>query len=450
MSNQATQQADLLLHPKAIIPIVPKGQIFFECSVAIKDGRIVALAPRAQIERDWHSAQSQELADQVLMPGLVNCHGHAAMSLLRGFADDLPLMQWLQNHIWPAEARHVNPEFVALGTELACAEMLLSGTSCFSDMYFFPEVTAATANKLGMRAQVHFPIIDFANPWAQDTDEALRKGLALFDDYAAHPRVSVGFGPHAPYTLSDNSLQRVAVLANELQAPVQIHLHETAFEVEDALEKTGQRPIQRLEALGLLGPQTQCVHMTQLTPLDIGILQSTGAKVVHCPKSNLKLASGFCPVEDLITAGVTLGLGTDGAASNNTLDLFSEMHVAALLSKAVSQNASSLDAHRALQLATLDGATVLGLEQQIGSLEVGKRADILALQLHPLLANPHYNLASLIVYSPNSYSVQNLWVEGKALVKDGALQQWDMASLRQKTHLWQERIATTRLETTAP
>lgn len=434
-------RADLILHPQWLLPIAPHNRLLERCSIAIKDGVICALAPRAQIEAQWQAKQVIELPQQVLMPGLVNCHNHAAMSLLSGFADDLPLMTWLNEHIWPAEGQWVDEEFVTDGTLRSVAEMLLSGTTCFSDMYFFPEAAARVVNETGIRAQITFPLLDFPNRWAADIDEGLRKGLSLFDDYKDHPRISIGFGPHAPYTLGDSSLRRIAILANEVQAPVHIHVHETAQEVADSMAQHGQRPLARLLELGLLSPQTQCVHMTQINDEDLRTLQETAAKVIHCPESNLKLSSGFCPVDRLLKAGIEVGLGTDGAASNNNVDMFGELHTAALLAKAVAGDAAALSAAAALHMATLGGAKTLGLDSQIGSLEVGKQADMIALSLDPLLSTPSYSIISNLVYRPASHRVNYVWVSGKALVAEGAVQTLDSAAISRTTARWQQQIS---------
>lgn len=441
MAADTQHIADTLVHPKWLLPIAPHNRVLENCSLAIKDGVICALAPRAQIQAQWHANEVLELPHQLLMPGLVNCHNHAAMSLLSGFADDLPLMTWLNEHIWPAESKWVDESFVTDGTTRSIAEMLLSGTTCFSDMYFFPEAVARVVNETGIRAQITFPLVDFRNRWAADLDEGLRKGLSLFDDYKDHSRISIGFGPHAPYTLSDESLRRVAILANELQAPVHIHLHETAQEISDSLEHYGQRPLARIHALGLLSPQTQCVHMTQIDEQDIHLLHETGAKVIHCPQSNLKLASGFCPVHMLLNAGIDVGLGTDGAASNNDVDMFGELHTAALLAKAVAADARALNAETALFMATLGGAKALGLDSQIGSLEVGKQADMIALSLDPLLSTPSYHIISNLVYRPRSHKLCHLWVGGKALVADGQLLFLDTSQISRTTESWQQHIS---------
>ncbi len=323
---------DTLIHPGWIVPVVPHGEVLSGHSLAISGDRIVALLPRARTG-DIDAARVLELPDHVLLPGLVNAHGHAAMTLLRGYADDKPLRPWLEQHIWPLEAAHVSADFVRDGAELAITEMIRCGTTTFSDMYFFPDACAEVAQRLGMRCQITFPILDFPTVWARDADEYISKGLALRDATKHRDLVTVGFGPHAPYTVSEPSLVKVATLAAELDAAVQIHLHETRAEVLLAVEQNGERPLETLHRLGLLGPRTQCVHMVDLGDRDIALLGETGAHVVHCPQSNMKLASGACPVRKLLAQGVNVAMGTDSAASNNDLNLFGEMQSAAMLAK---------------------------------------------------------------------------------------------------------------------
>ena len=438
MSEQ--EPIDLLISARWIIPVVPAGQVLENYALAVQQGNIVALLPADEAAQRFQAKETLELGDHIVIPGLINAHGHAAMSLMRGYADDTELQTWLQEHIWPAEARWVDSSFVRDGTELAMAEMIRSGTSCFSDMYFFPEQAAQAADTAGMRCQVAFPVLDFPTAWAEGPDAYLAKGQQLQDAYRQHPRISIGFGPHAPYTVSDQPLQCIAERSAQQQTPVQIHLHETAQEVETALKGSGERPIQRLHRLGLLSPLTQCVHMTQVNAEDIALLQETGAHVVHCPESNLKLASGFCPVAELLDAGVNVALGTDGAASNNDLDLLGEMRTAALLAKGVAGNAASVDAHSALRMATLNGARALGLEARTGSLEVGKAADIAAIALGDLETLPLYNPASQLVYANNSHRVSHVWVDGRALLHNGELQTLDKQALMNKAKAWNEKL----------
>ncbi|WP_437881283.1 TRZ/ATZ family hydrolase [Pseudomonas sp. LRF_L74] len=436
----AAAPLDLLLLPSWLVPVEPAGVVLREHGLGIRDGHIVLIAPRAEALR--HPAKEvRELPGHLLTPGLVNAHGHAAMTLFRGLADDLPLMDWLKNHIWPAEARWVDETFVHDGTELAIAEMIKGGISCFSDMYFFPEVACELVHKSGIRAQLTIPVLDFPTPGARDADEALRKGLRLFDELRLHPRIKIAFGPHAPYSVSDDKLENVRMLAEELDAGIHMHVHETAFEIQQSLERHGMRPLERLSRLGLLGPRFQAVHMTQVSDEDIALLVESNSNVIHCPESNLKLASGFCPVEKLWQAGVNVAIGTDGAASNNDLDLLGETRTAALLAKAVAGSAIALDAHSALRMATLNGARALGMDEHTGSLEIGKLADIVAFDLSGLAQQPIYDPVSQLIYTGDRHCARHLWVGGKQLLEQGRLTRLDEAAIIAKARDWGSRIA---------
>jgi 5-methylthioadenosine/S-adenosylhomocysteine deaminase len=438
--NTVPDRADTLIHPGWIVPVVPRGAVLERYSLALCEGRITALLPRAEAEAIT-ADRVLELPGHALMPGLVNAHGHAAMSLLRGYADDLPLMPWLRDHIWPAEGNHVSAEFVRDGVELAIAEMIRSGTTTFSDMYFFPDVCAERAEHLGIRCQITFPIFDFPTVWARDADEYISKGLNLRDDVKHSELVTVGFGPHAPYTVSEPNLTKVATLAAELDAAVHIHLHETAGEVLQAVEQNGERPLDSLHRLGLLGPRTQCVHMTDLGEQDIALLASTGAHVIHCPQSNMKLASGACPVEKLLDRGVNVALGTDSAASNNDLNLFGELQTAALLAKLTAGDATALPASDALAMATINGARALGLDDETGSLEVGKRADLIAVDLSQPETQPLYHPLSQLAYACNGSQVTHSWVAGKPLMEERRLTRIDFADLGARVQRWRARIS---------
>lgn len=440
-----TSTVDTLIHPRWIVPVLPRGVVLEGYSLAISGSEITALLPRDETST-IQARKVVELPDHALMPGLVNSHGHAAMSLLRGYADDLPLMPWLEQHIWPAEGAHVDSGFVRDGTELAIAEMLRSGTTTFSDMYFFPDACAGAAIDLGMRCQITFPVLDFPTAWARDADEYISKGLRLRDDVKHQELVSIGFGPHAPYTVSRPNLQKVATLAAELDTAIQIHLHETAGEVLAAVEETGERPLDTLNAIGLLGPRTQCVHMTDLGEQDMALLAATGAHVVHCPQSNMKLASGTSPVSKLLEHGVNVALGTDSAASNNSLNMFSEMHCAAVMAKLHSNDATALPATDALYMATMGGARAMGLEQQIGSLEVGKQADLIAVDLSGPECQPLYNPLSQLVYSCNGSQVTHSWVAGNALMEQRQLSRIDLPAVLARASEWQQKISKTNSE----
>ena len=431
---------DLLLLPSWLVPVEPAGVVLKAHGLGIRDGRIAFIGPRDQALK-LAAHEVRELPGVLLSPGLVNAHGHAAMSLFRGLADDLPLMTWLQQHIWPAEAKWVDEAFVRDGTDLAIAEQIKGGISCFSDMYFFPKVASERVHNSGMRAQIAIPILDFPIPGAATADEAIRQGVELFGDLKHHPRIKIAFGPHAPYTVSDANLEKVRVIAEELDAAIHMHVHETAGEVQQSVEQYGERPLARLARLGLLGPRLQAVHMTQISEEDLALLVESNSSVIHCPESNLKLASGFCPVERLWQAGVNVAVGTDGAASNNDFDLLGETRTAALLAKAVAGSASALDAHRALRMATLNGARAMGLEAEIGSLEVGKAADIVAFDLSGLAQQPIYDPVSQLIYATGRDCVKHLWVGGKQLLDDRQLTRMDEQQLSAMAAAWGQRIS---------
>ncbi|NWF10547.1 N-ethylammeline chlorohydrolase [Pseudomonas sp. 2822-15] len=431
---------DLLLLPTWLVPVEPAGVVLKEHGLGIRDGRIAFIGPRAAALK-LAASEVRELPGMLLSPGLINAHGHAAMSLFRGLADDLPLMTWLEKHIWPAEAKWVDEAFVRDGTDLAIAEQLKGGITCFSDMYFYPKVASDCVHNSGMRAQIALPILDFPIPGAGSADEAIRQGVELFGDLKHHPRIKITFGPHAPYTVSDANLEKIRVIAEELDAAIHMHVHETAFEVQQAVDKTGERPLARLGRLGLLGPRFQAVHMTQISEDDLALLVESNTSVIHCPESNLKLASGFCPVERLWQAGVNVAIGTDGAASNNDLDLLGETRTAAMLAKAVAGSATALDAHRALRMATLNGARAMGLDSEIGSLEVGKAADIVAFDLSGLAQQPIFDPVSTLIYATGRECVKHLWVAGKQLLDDRRLTRMDEQQLTATAIAWGQRIS---------
>jgi 5-methylthioadenosine/S-adenosylhomocysteine deaminase len=318
--------------------------------------------------------------------------------------------------------------------------MIRSGTTCFSDMYFFPNVVAERVDLAGLRCQLSFPIFDFPSAWGQDADDYISKGLALRDDLKHSERIKVVFGPHAPYTVNDEAMQRVAVLANELDLPVHIHLHETDQEVADAMAASGQRPLARLHDLGLIGPRTQCVHMTALEAGEIALLAANGAHVVHCPESNMKLASGRCPVSQLLSADVNVALGTDSAASNNNLSMLGEMRSAALLAKLGEEDASALPAESALAMATINGARALGLQDDIGSIEVGKCADLIAVDLAQPETQPLYHPISQLVYAADAAQVTHSWVAGKPLMIAREIVHLDVQEVLYRADRWGKRI----------
>lgn len=431
---------DLIIAADHIVPIVPARAVLDGHAVAIDAGRIVALAPRAELEARFSARETVELGEAVLLPGLVNGHTHNPMTLMRGLADDRPLMTWLTDHIWPAEARVMGPQFVRDGVELAIAEMLRGGTTCCNESYFFPDVGAATYARFGFRAQVGLPIIGFSSPWAANEDEYFAKGLAVHDAFRDHPLITTALAPHAPYTVGDRAFERIALLRDQLDLRVHLHLHETRQEIEDSKRDHGLRPFQRLERLGLIDEHLVAIHMTQLTDDEIARLAETRAHVVHCVESNLKLASGFAPLARLHAAGVNLALGTDGCASNNDLDLVGEMRSAALVAKAVAGDASVIDAFTTLEMATLGGARALGLDAEIGSIEVGKAADLVAFALDALEAQPRYDVIGHLVYAAHRRQVCDVWIAGSRKLARGELVAIDTADVIARARAWSARI----------
>lgn len=435
------QTIDLLVLPRWLVPVEPDNVVLEEHALAVDGGRIVDVLPAAFARQRFQAREELALPNHALLPGLVNIHTHSAMTLLRGLADDLPLMDWLQNHIWPAEGQHVGYAYCADGVRLAAAEMIRGGTTCFNDMYFFPDATAAVAAEVGMRATVGLVVFDFPTAWGQNWEEYIHKGLQVHDRLRATPLVRAVFAPHAPYTVSDAPLKRVRELANELGIGIHMHVHETAAEIDGGLHTTGKRPWQRLRELDLPGQDFIAVHMTQLTEAEIDEVAKLGVSVAHCPESNLKLASGFCPVARLLAAGVNVAIGTDGAASNNDLDLLGEVRSAALLAKGVSGDASALPAHAALRMATLAGARALGLEDEIGSLEPGKSADFIAVDLMRPATQPVYHVLSQLVYAAGRDQVSEVYVAGRPLLRGGKLQTLDEAAVIARGVEWRDRIA---------
>ena len=432
-------QVDLRIDARWVVPIEPAGFLPLH-SVLVRAGRIAAVLPTTQVPPECAAREHVRLPRQVLMPGLVNAHAHAAMNLFRGIADDTPLQAWLEQHIWPREGVHVSPSFVHEGTLLAAAEMLRGGITCCNDMYFHPDEGARAFDAAGMRAMVGMPVLEFPTPYASDADAYLRLGLEARDRWRDHARLRFALAPHAPYTVSDATFQRIVVFADQLDIPIHTHVHETAGEIEQSLRAFGERPLQRLSRLGVAGPNLIAVHTVHLGERDIHLLANAHASAVHCPSSNLKLASGIAPVAALLGSDVNVALGTDGAASNNRLDLFEEMRLAALLAKAQSGDAAELPAQQALRMATLNGAQALGWAEEIGSLVAGKRADLVAVDLSSPDALPCYDPCSHLVYVASRRDVTHVWVDGELRVRDGILAGLDVAELAAMAHRWQERI----------
>ncbi len=431
--------ADLILLPQWVVPVESPGTLA-DHAVVVQDGRILDVLPADDALARYDAGQTLALPGRALIPGLVNLHGHAAMSLLRGYADELPLMAWLQARIWPAEKKHVSESFVRDGTLLAAAEMLSGGITACNDMYFFPQAAAEAYLQAGMRATLGMIVLEFPSAYASDADDYLAKGLAMRDELKEEPLLSFAFAPHAPYTISDATFGRINTLAEQLGAPIHTHIHETDDEIQDSLKQFGVRPLERLARLGLLGPNFIGVHAVHVNEAEIESLAAHGCHVAHCPSSNLKLASGIAPVADLVKAGVNVGLGTDGAASNNRLDLFGEMRLAALLAKGVSGDAAALPAAAALKMATLDAARALNLDDRIGSIAPGKRADLVAVDLRSPACQPVFDPVSHLVYVAGREDVTHVWVDGKLKLNERRLVDLEPDDLTGRAAYWRAKL----------
>ena len=445
MSDRIPEACDLLIEAGFVVPVVPHGVVLEHHAVAVTGGRIVAVLPVPEARSRFAPRETVSRPDAALIPGLVNAHTHNPMTLLRGVADDLPLKVWLQQHIWPIEAAVIGPDFVADGITLAIAEMLRGGTTCVNENYFFPDVQAATYKRHGFRARVGLPVIDFPTAWAASDDEYFDKADEVHDQWRDDALIATAFAPHAPYTVNDANFERVRMLADQLGIPMHLHLHETAQEVEQSLEKHGQRPIARLDRLGLVNERLIAIHMTQLTEAEMHLCAERGVSVVHCPESNLKLASGFCPACALERAGVNLAIGTDGCASNNDLDMFSETRTAALLAKAVAQDAAALDAFSALRAATLGGAKAIGFDDRVGSIEPGKEADLVCVDLSALETQPLHHVVSQLIYATGRQQVSDVWIAGRARLRQRMLVDIGIEGVLSNARQWRERIAGIRL-----
>lgn len=432
-----------LIAPSWVAPVGPGPALLSNHAVVVEGDQIAALAPLDEALAAFPLATRVDLPGRLLTPGLINLHTHAAMSLLRGMGDDLPLSRWLEECIWPAEARLAGPQFVADGALLAAYEMLTGGVTTFNDMYFFPEATAASARLMGLRAVVGIIVIGFPTAYASTPAEYLRKGLDWRDSQSGERLLHFCLAPHAPYTVDDDTLRRVAVLADELDLPVHIHIHETTGEIERSLAQYGVRPLARLEQLGLLTPRLIGVHAVHLSEGEIDLLAQSAASVAHCPHSNLKLASGIAPVAQLLDAGVRVGIGTDGSASNNRLDLLAEARTAALLAKGSSGRAEVWPAASVLRSLTLDAASALGLDRQIGSIEVGKQADLVAFDLTSPELQPVYDPISQLIYAGGREHVDSVWVGGEAVVRMrqlvSTISRQALAEVVGRTPMWQNR-----------
>lgn len=435
------ESIDHIIHAKWIITCEEDNKILENHALVIKKGVIKAILPSETAKQHYTATSIQHYSTHAILPGFINAHTHVPMNYFRGLADDLALMDWLNNHIWPAEKKWVSHEFVKDASLFAMAEMIRSGTTCFNDMYFFLKATAEATDIAGIRGHIGITIIDFPTPWAQTTDEYFAKGLEFYEEYKQHDRITATLAPHAPYTVADKNLLRVKEIAEQYNLKINLHTQEAAPEIEQSLEQFKLRPLKRLEQLGLVTPRLIAIHMTQIDEEDLAILQNGKPSIVHCPQSNMKLASGICPVEKLRSYGINVALGTDGAASNNDLNMLGEMRTAAFLAKVATQNPTSLPAEEALKMATINGAKALGIDHITGSLTIGKAADFIAINLEEIETLPLYHPISLIVYAASRHQVTDVWVAGKQLMKNRKLLTMDEKELMTKAQSWGKKIS---------
>ncbi|MDI1299487.1 TRZ/ATZ family hydrolase [Methylotenera sp.] len=434
------KQVDLVIEARWLCPIVPKNTLLEYQSVVIQSGTIIDICATSSASELYQANEVVQLVEHILIPGLINLHTHAAMSLMRGVADDLPLMTWLNEHIWPAEQAILSEQYVQDATLLACAEMLSGGITCFNDMYFYPRATSVAASQAGIRANLGLVVLEFPTAYATDAADYLQKGFDAHDSWRGNPLISTCIAPHAPYTVSNQTFETVLTYAEQLGLGIHTHLHETRDEIAQSHAQFGLRPLQRLAELGLLGPNFLAAHGVHLLDGEIAMLAEFGCHIAHCPSSNLKLASGIAPISKLLAKGVNVGLGSDGAASNNRLDIFAEMRLSALLAKGLSEDATVIPAHQALEMATINAAKAMGLEDKVGSIEIGKLADLTAVKLSEPIINPCYDPISHLVYTCGREHVSHTWVAGELRYSNGLYANIEPLELKEIINTWQPKL----------
>lgn len=434
------KQVELVIEARWLCPVVPQNVLLEHHSIVIQAGLIVDICPSSSVFELYQVKEVVKLTEHILIPGLINLHAHAAMSLMRGMADDLPLMPWLEQHIWPAEQAVVSERYVKDATLLACAEMLGGGITCFNEMYFYPQAASMAVSQAGIRANLGLVVLEFPSAYANDADDYLQKGFAAHDSWRNNPLITSSIAPHAPYTVSDQSFKTIVTYAEQLGLGIHTHLHETRDEILQSEAKYGLRPLRRLAEFGLLGPNFVAAHCVHLLNSEIEMMAEFGCHVAHCPSSNLKLASGIAPVAQLLAQGINVGLGTDGVASNNRLDIFAEMRLCALLAKGITEDATVVPAHQALEMATVNAAKAMALDHKIGSIEVGKLADLVAVKLSDFNTSPCYDPVSHLVYTCGRENVTNTWVAGELLYSNGVYANIEPVELKDIINTWQPKL----------
>ena len=443
MKNPNKKNVSIIISTSWIFTSDPENQLLSDYSVVIENDKIIDLVPQSKVFNEYEADNTYQLTDHILIPGLINTHTHAAMSLFKGFADDLPLQEWLNNHIWPAEKEFVNSSFVKDGSILGLSEMIKSGITTFNDMYFFPDATAEAVKELGVRSNIGLVVLDFPTNYATDPEDYLLKGFEFRDKWRNEELITTSIAPHAPYSVSDEAFTLINTYSEELNINIHTHLHETQWEIEASIDKYGITPVQRLNNLGIIGPSLTAAHCVYLNDQDMGILAKNKVSIVHNPSSNMKLGSGIADVAKMLKQNLSVSLGTDSSASNNRLDIMEEMRLAALLIKGSTKSPESIPANEAIKMATINGAKALGLGSVIGSIEKNKKADLVAIDLSAIENQPIYNPISTLVYSSSRSDVSYVWIDGKIKLKEKSLVNIDEERIIQLAKKWQRKLKKT-------
>ncbi|MDC0127282.1 TRZ/ATZ family hydrolase [Methylophilaceae bacterium] len=440
MKNPNKKNVSAIISASWIFTSGPEDQLLSDYAVVIENDKIIDLVSQKKVFDEYEANNNYQLNNHILIPGLINAHTHSAMSLFKGFADDLPLQDWLNNHIWPAEKEFVNSSFVKDGSILALSEMIKSGVTTFNDMYFFPDATAEAAKELEVRGNIGLVVLDFPTNYATDPEDYLVKGFEFRDKWRNEELITTSIAPHAPYSVSDEAFSLINTYSEELGINIHTHLHETQWEIEDSIDKYGITPIQRLNNLGIIGPSLVAAHCVHLNDQDMAILAKNKVNIVHNPSSNMKLGSGIADVAKMLKQNLNVSLGTDSSASNNRLDIMEEMRLAALISKGSSMLPESIPAKEAIKMATINGAKALGLDSEIGSIEKNKKADLVAIDLSTIENQPLYDPLTTFVYSSSRSDVSYVWINGKIKLMDKKLINMDEERIIQLAKKWQRKL----------
>jgi 5-methylthioadenosine/S-adenosylhomocysteine deaminase len=443
LTNPNKKNASIIISASWIFTSNSEGQLLSDYSIVIENDKIIDLVPQDKVFDEYEANDTYQLTDHILIPGLINTHTHAAMSLFKGFADDLPLQDWLNDYIWPAEKKFINSSFVKDGSILALSEMIKSGVTTFNDMYFFPDATAEAVKELGVRSNIGLVVLDFPTNYATDPEDYLLKGFEFRDKWRNEELITTSIAPHAPYSVSDEAFTLINTYSEELSINIHTHLHETQWEIEDSIEKYGITPVQRLNNLGIIGPSLMAVHCVHLNDQDMATLAKNKVSIVHNPSSNMKLGSGISDIAKMLKQNLNISLGTDSSASNNRIDIMEEMRLAALLIKGSTKSPESFSANEAIKMATINGAKALGLESIIGSIEKNKKADLVAIDLNSIENQPIYNPLTTLVYSSSRSDVSYVWIDGEIKLKDKKLVKIDEERIIQLAKKWQRKLKKT-------